>query len=94
LIWPPPIGNYSPINSFPLQPGSDYATIDTDFTQSVATGSLSFGVGQTTADITVPISNDGIAEFNEDMNLQIYNATPVLTFSPGGNPPWRVRPWG
>ena len=87
---PQPIGNsYNPINTFPLQPGSDYATINSDFTQ--ISGTASFAPFQNTTTISIPINNDGIVEFNEDMNLQIYNVTPgTLTYSPTANPgPWR-----
>jgi len=84
---PQPPGKYNPINTFPLQASSDYATPDADFTQ--VSGTLTFAPGDTTATFTIPINNDGIAEFNEDMNLQIYNATPTLSFSFGGTPPWR-----
>ncbi|MDR3456204.1 MAG: Calx-beta domain-containing protein [Verrucomicrobiae bacterium] len=80
-------GYYDPINTFPLQAGSDYATINSDFTQ--ISGTATFAAFQTTTTISIPINNDGIVEFNEDMNLQIYNATPVLTLNPGGAPPWR-----
>ncbi|HEV2693744.1 MAG TPA: Calx-beta domain-containing protein, partial [Verrucomicrobiae bacterium] len=83
----PPISSYNPADTFPLQPGSDYATINSDFTQVAST--VTFAPGVTTASFSIPINNDGVTEFNEDMYLYIYNATPALTFSAGGNPPWR-----
>ncbi len=84
---PPPFGQYNPVNTFPLQPGSDYATINSDFTQ--ISGTLTFGAGVTAVPIIIPINNDGIVEFNEDINLQLSNANAPLTFSASGTPPWR-----
>ncbi len=74
------------LNTFALQPGSDYAKPDTanppalDFTS--VTGTLNFGIGQLTATFNVPINNDGIVEFNEDMELQLFNASPAPPNAP------------
>jgi len=73
-------------NTFPLQAGSDYATPASDFT-SVA-GTLTFPAvpasGSTIQTFSIPIVNDSLVEFNEDMQLQLYNALPVPSSSDPG----------
>ena len=60
------------LDTFTLCAGSDYATPNADYT-SVA-GTLSWGQGDyNTKYISVPIINDGIVEFDEDMLLQLRN---------------------
>ena len=67
-------------HSFQLQAGSDYANPDNqpnpDF-QSVS-GTLTFpafpAAGWDNQQFSVPIQNNGLVEFNEDMQLQLYNA--------------------
>ena len=70
----PPIGSYNPANQFALQAGSDYATPDVDFTS--VHGTLTWGASDFKAkSFTIPIANDNLVEFNEDLQLQLYNAS-------------------
>lgn len=66
-------------HTFPLQAGSDYAIPNTDFTS--VTGTLSFpaapAAGWDKQAISIPIINDGLVKFNEDMIIQLYGATPT-----------------
>ena len=69
-------------NTFPLQAGSDYATPNSDYLP--ITGTLSWGSGDyNPKQITIPINNNGLVEFNEDMLIQLYNPQP----SPPANEP-------
>ena len=67
--------DYNNNNTFTLQAGSDYATPGSDFTS--VTGTLTFpaapATGYDNQQITIPILNNGLVEFNEDMLLQLYN---------------------
>jgi uncharacterized delta-60 repeat protein len=63
-------------NTFPRQAGSDYATPNADYTP--VAGTLNWGANDATPKtITIPIINDNLVEFNEDMLLQLYFATPA-----------------
>jgi len=74
-------------NTFPLQAGSDYANPDNqpkpDFTS--VTGTLNWNAGDfTSKTITIPIINNSLVEFNEDMQIQLFNPlTPATTSDPG-----------
>jgi uncharacterized delta-60 repeat protein len=60
-------------DTFPLQAGSDYATPDQDFTD-VSGGVLSWGPNDATPKaISIPIIDDTNAEFNEDMEIELFN---------------------
>ena len=73
IDYGPPADKY---HTFSLQADSDYATPNSDYTS--VTGTLSWGTGDFNPKaITIPINNDGIVEFNEDMYLELYNATPA-----------------
>ena len=62
----------SPNNTFTLQAGSDYATPGSDFTS--VSGTLSWGSGDTSVKtISIPIQNNGLVEFNEDILIQLSN---------------------
>jgi uncharacterized delta-60 repeat protein len=64
------------LNTFPLQAGSDYATPNVDFAS--VTGTLTWGSGDFTAkSFSIPITNDTLVEFDEDMQLQLYNPTVI-----------------
>lgn len=66
---------YDPANTFQLQAGSDYATENSDFTP--VTGTLNWSPGDYhPKPITIPIQNNGLVEFNEDMLIQLQNAEP------------------
>jgi uncharacterized delta-60 repeat protein len=60
-----------PGHTFKLQAGSDYATPDDDFT--VASGTLTFSRSTSQQNITIPILNDGLVEFNEDFQVELSN---------------------
>ena len=63
------------LNNFTLCAGSDYATPNVDYTS--VTGTLAWGDGDyTTKYFSVPIFQDGIVEFDEDMLLQLFNPQP------------------
>ena len=66
-FWPNIPNSY---NFFPLQAGSDYATPTNDFAS--VTGTLTFPKGETIEPLTIPIVEDSLVEFNEDMRLEIY----------------------
>ena len=70
--WIDPWNHPSP--KLDLEPGSDYATPGQDFTP--ITGQLSFGDGQSLAYIDVPIIDDDLMEFNEDLFVYLYNPSP------------------
>ena len=77
-------------HGFQLQAGSDYATPFSDYTP--VNNTLTFAAGANnrgTANpqtITVPILNNGLIEFNEDMQLEFYNATPAAPAAVPGAP--------
>jgi uncharacterized delta-60 repeat protein len=63
-------------DQFDLQPGSDYATPNVDYTS--VTGTLTWGANDTAnKTITVPIFDDDLVEFNEDFRVELYNPTPA-----------------
>jgi len=69
------VNGYNPANTFPLQAGSDYATANSDFTPM--NGTLSWGAyDYNPKQITIPIFNNGLVEFNEDLLIQLYNPQP------------------
>ncbi|MFO1487033.1 MAG: Calx-beta domain-containing protein [Verrucomicrobiota bacterium] len=70
---------YGRNNTFPVQPGSDYATPDNatkysanvDFTNVPASGTLTWGANDDAIKfIDIPIHNDDLVEFNEDIFIQ------------------------
>jgi uncharacterized delta-60 repeat protein len=67
--------DYNNNNTFTLQAGSDYATPGSDFTS--VTDTLTFPAspnnGYDNQQFTIPILNNSLVEFNEDMLLQLYN---------------------
>ncbi len=64
----PGTGTY---HTFPLQADSDYATPNSDFT--LVTGTLDWAAGDfSPKPISIPINNDGIVEFNEDLYLELF----------------------
>jgi len=78
-------GSNTRYNTFPLQAGSDYAapnfddgrlSLNVDFNLPYDYGSygtLTWGIGDATAKmITIDIMNDGLPEFNEDINIQLF----------------------
>jgi len=70
-------------NVFDLQAGSDYATRVVDYTD-VAGGTLTFHPlpAPQTLPITIPIINDSLVEFNEDMEIELYNPQDPTTSPP------------
>ena len=78
------------LNTFTLQAGSDYASpaapgsrysANQDFTP--VTGTLTWGANDfSPRTIDVPIINDNLPEFNEDLLLQLYNPQPVPATGP------------
>jgi len=56
-------------NTFPLQAGSDYATPNSDFTP--VNGTLTFGATLKPQTISIPILNNNLVEFNEDLQLEL-----------------------
>ena len=69
IDYQPPVDSY---HTFTLCAGSDYATPNVDYTS--VTGTLAWGDGDyNTKYFSVPIVNDGIVEFDEDMLLQLIN---------------------
>lgn len=65
-------------NSFPLEPGSDYANASTDFDHGAdyipVTGTLTWAPFDLTLhSFRIPIINDNEVEFNEDMYLELFN---------------------
>ncbi|MEO7676597.1 MAG: Calx-beta domain-containing protein, partial [Verrucomicrobiota bacterium] len=88
--------NYSPAgaklgNGFQLSAGSDYATPSTeanaDFTAPPAVlNTLTIPAGEATANILIPITNDFLVEFNEDILIRLDTpGSPAI--SPGYVPP-------
>ncbi len=72
------------LNTFPLQAGSDYATPNTDYTS--VSGTLSWAMGDfSTKTFAIPITNDSLVEFNEDMQVQLNNPQTPRTDSDPGN---------
>ncbi len=68
----------NPANTFPLQPDSDYATPNSDYTP--VTGTLNWAAyDYTPKQINIPILNSGAVEFNEDLLVQLYNPLPDCT---------------
>lgn len=66
------------MNFFSLQAGSDYASPDTDFT--IISGTLSWGNDFSTRTINVPVIDDTLVEFNEDLLLELFfSASPPPT---------------
>jgi len=65
------IGNNSKVG---LEAGSDFATPDSDFTP--VTGTIQFQEGQEYAEITIPIINDDVVEFNEDLFVYLFDPEP------------------
>ena len=64
------------LDTFTLCAGSDYATPNSDYTS--VTGTLTWVTGDyRTKYFSVPIINDGIVEFDEDLLLQLRNNNPV-----------------
>jgi uncharacterized delta-60 repeat protein len=62
-------------NIFQLQAGSDYAFPNTDYTP--VTGTLNWAANDFTPQVFfVPIITNSIAEFNEDMRLELFNPSP------------------
>lgn len=60
-------------NNFALQAGSDYAIPDVDFTD-VSGGTLTWsGIDRTPKPIYIPITDDTNPEFNEDLEIKLYN---------------------
>ncbi len=71
----PPTADNDIYHTFPLQPASDYATPGEDFTH--VTGQLSWGDNDYTPKyIDIPIANDDLVEFNEDMLIQLHTPLP------------------
>ena len=69
---------YCPGNTFPLTAGSDYATPNSDYTP--VTGTLSWDANKAnTQTITIPILNNGLVEFDEDFQVQLYNPGPTAS---------------
>ena len=65
-------GNNNNDNTFPLQPGSDYATPGVDFTTTG--GTLNWAANKANAQaVTIPILNASLAEFNEDVLLVLHD---------------------
>src|SRR6202043_268092 len=70
-------------NQFPLQPGSDYATPANSIPGSAQApdyfsqdGTLSWTAGDAgLKGITIPITNDPLVEFNEDIVIRLGNAS-------------------
>lgn len=64
-------------NWFPLQAGSDYATINEDFTDvdlNNDNNKLTWGPGDNSPKpITISITDDTNSEFNEDIEIELYN---------------------
>jgi len=59
-------------DTFTLQAGSDYATPDDDYTS--VSGTLNWGANDfSPKSISIPINDDGIPEFNEDLLLELFN---------------------
>ena len=76
-----PIGQYNPANQFPLQAGSDYATPGSDFTSE--SGTLNWGANDGNAKtFDVPILNNGLVEFNSDLQLQLHNPSQGASLGP------------
>ena len=77
------VGGRTPANTFTRQSGSDYATPNSDYTP--VSGTLSWGAGDfNPKQITIPILNNGVVEFNQDMLVQLYNPQPVPSSSDPG----------
>ena len=74
---------FDPANTFPLQAGSDYASPNGDYTP--VSGTLTWGAyDYTPKQITIPVLNNGLVEFNEDMLIQLHNALPIPSSSDPG----------
>ena len=73
----PPYGGYpyQPCNTYTLQAGSDYATPNSDYTP--VNGTLSWGANDfNPKQISIPILNNGLVEFNEDVIMVLNNPQP------------------
>ena len=72
------------LNTFPLTPGSDYATPGTDFGSVSGTLNWAKPSDAIAKTITIPIINDNLPEFNEDFQVQLFNASPTPTATTPG----------
>jgi len=87
----PILNQDNPANQFPLQAGSDYAAANTDYTPT--NGTLTWGVNDyNPKTITIPIINNGLIEFDRDFLVQLHNAVPQPTTTPGAILARSMRP--
>jgi uncharacterized delta-60 repeat protein len=71
----PTQNGYNPVNTFPLQAGSDYAQPGIDY--SNVSGTVSWGSNDgNDKDIQIPVLDPGQVEFNMDFSVTIYNPSP------------------
>ncbi|MGN6385804.1 MAG: Calx-beta domain-containing protein, partial [Verrucomicrobiota bacterium] len=78
INWLPPENEN---NRFPLEPGSDYASPDTEEFHTAdyipVTGTLSWAPGDPAyKSIDIPIINDDEVEFNEDFEVELFDPQP------------------